>query len=128
MTITGASSGIGRCTAALFSRHGWQVGLIARSGPGLDAVRRDLARTGGSAVAAVADVADAAALERAEQRFRRFGLPVLLLSWVPIIGDPITLVAGLLRVRLIPFLLVVTVAKGGRYVVLAAIVLGIVRW
>ena len=36
--------------------------------------------------------------------------------------------AGLLRVRLLPFLLVVTVAKGGRYVVLAAIVLGIVRW
>ena len=70
----------------------------------------------------------AAALERAEQCFRRFGLPVVLLSWVPIIGDPITLVAGLLRVRLIPFLLVVTLAKGGRYVVLAAIVLGIVRW
>ena len=70
----------------------------------------------------------AAALTRAEQRLQRFGLPVLLLSWVPIIGDPITLVAGLLRVRLIPFLLVVTVAKGGRYAVLAAIVLGIVRW
>lgn len=65
VVITGASSGIGRCTAALFSRHGWQVGLIARSGPGLDAVRRDLALAGGSAVAAVADVADAAALERA---------------------------------------------------------------
>ena len=70
----------------------------------------------------------AAALTRAKQRFQRFGLPVLLLSWVPIIGDPITLVAGLLRVRLIPFLLVVTVAKGGRYAVLAAIVLGVVRW
>ena len=70
----------------------------------------------------------AAALARAEQRFQRFGLPVLLLSWVPIIGDPITLVAGLLRVRLLPFLLVVTVAKGGRYALLAAIVLGIVRW
>ena len=70
----------------------------------------------------------AAALTRAEQRFQRFGLPVLLLSWVPIIGDPITLVAGLLRVRLIPFLLIVTVAKGGRYAVLAAIVLGVVGW
>ena len=69
----------------------------------------------------------AAAPERAERRFRLVGLPVLLLSWVPIIGDPITLVAGLLRVRLIPFLLVVTIAKGGRYLVLAAIVPGIVR-
>lgn len=70
----------------------------------------------------------AAALNRAEYRFRRFGLPVLLLSWVPIIGDPITLVAGLLRVRLLPFLVIVTIAKGGRYAILAAIVLGILRW
>ena len=70
----------------------------------------------------------AAALTRAERRFQRFGLPVLLLSWVPIIGDPITLVAGLLRVRLLPFLLIVTIAKGARYAVLAALVLGIVRW
>jgi membrane protein YqaA with SNARE-associated domain len=70
----------------------------------------------------------AAALARAEQRFQRFGLPVLLLSWVPIIGDPITLVAGLLRVRPLPFLVIVTIAKGARYAVLAAIVLGVVRW
>jgi len=63
--ITGASSGIGRCTAALFSRRGWRVGLIARSGPGLDQVCEDLALDGGHAVAAVADVSDAAALERA---------------------------------------------------------------
>ena len=70
----------------------------------------------------------AAALARAEQRFQRFGLPVLLLSWLPIVGDPITLVAGLLRVRLLPFLLIVTVAKGARYAVLAGIVLGVVRW
>ena len=65
VVITGASSGIGRCTAALFSRRGWQVGLVARSGPGLDAVCRDLALTGGGAVAAVADVSDGRVLERA---------------------------------------------------------------
>lgn len=70
----------------------------------------------------------AAALARAEQHFQRFGLPVLLLSWVPIIGDPITLVAGLMRVRLLPFLLLVTIAKGARYLLLAGIVLGTVRW
>ena len=64
VVITGASSGIGRCTAALFSRHGWQVGLVARSGPGLDAVCRDLALTGSHAVAAVADVSDGRGVER----------------------------------------------------------------
>ena len=65
VVITGASSGIGRCAAALFSRHGWQVGLVARSGPGLEAVCRDLALTGGHAVAAVADVSDGRVLEQA---------------------------------------------------------------
>ena len=53
-------------------------------------------------------------LTRPEQRYRRFVLPLLLLSWLPIVGDPITLAAGLLRVRLLPFLSVVTAAKAGR--------------
>ena len=65
VVITGASSGIGRCTAALFSRKGWQVGLIARSGPGLDTLRQELVAAGGRAVTAIADVSDHAALERA---------------------------------------------------------------
>ena len=65
VVITGASSGIGRCTAALFSRKGWQVGLIARGGPGLDALRHELATAGGRALAVIADVQDGAALERA---------------------------------------------------------------
>ncbi len=60
-----------------------------------------------------------AALERAEARFNRFGLPVLLLAWVPIIGDPLTLIAGLLRVRIIPFLLLVGTGKAARYAVIA---------
>ena len=65
VVITGASSGIGRCTAALFSSKGWQVGLIARGGPGLDTLRQELAAGGGRAVALIADVQDGAALERA---------------------------------------------------------------
>lgn len=60
-----------------------------------------------------------AALERAETRFNRFGLPVLLLAWVPIIGDPLTLIAGLLRVRIVPFLLIVGAGKAARYTVIA---------
>ena len=48
----------------------------------------------------------------------------LLLSWVPIIGDPLTLVAGIMRERLWVFLLIVSVAKTARYAVLAALTLG----
>ena len=62
-------------------------------------------------------------LERAQGRFRRYGWWSLLLSWVPIIGDPLTVVAGLMRMPLLPFVLVVAVAKGGRYLVLGWMVL-----
>ncbi|MEZ5453876.1 MAG: YqaA family protein [Thiothrix sp.] len=60
----------------------------------------------------------AATLERAQERFQRYGWWSLLLSWVPVIGDPLTVVAGLMRMPLLPFLLIVAVAKGGRYLVL----------
>jgi membrane protein YqaA with SNARE-associated domain len=43
---------------------------------------------------------------------------------VPVIGDPITLAAGVLKTRFLPFLLLVAIGKTGRYVVL----LGIVDW
>lgn len=51
--------------------------------------------------------------------YARWGHWSLLASWVPVIGDPLTLVAGILREPLWRFVLVVTLAKGGRYLVLA---------
>ncbi len=62
---------------------------------------------------------------RAAERFRRYGIWLLLLSWVPVVGDPLTLVAGVLRVRLIPFLLLVSIGKAGRYM---AILAGFAWW
>jgi membrane protein YqaA with SNARE-associated domain len=60
----------------------------------------------------------AAALERAERWYQRFGVWSLLASFVPIIGDPLTVVAGVLRVRLIVFVTLVAIAKTTRYAVL----------
>lgn len=51
--------------------------------------------------------------------YARWGHWSLLAAWVPVIGDPLTLVAGVLREPLWRFALVVTLAKGGRYLVLA---------
>jgi membrane protein YqaA with SNARE-associated domain len=65
-------------------------------------------------------------LDRAAVWYRRWGKWSLLLSWAPIIGDPLTLVAGVLREPFPVFLLLVTVAKVGRYLVLAAATLGAV--
>lgn len=63
-------------------------------------------------------------LAQAEAWYRRFGIWSLLLSWVPIIGDPLTVVAGVLRTPFLTFLVLVTIAKAGRYLVLAAVTQG----
>lgn len=60
-----------------------------------------------------------AQLERAEDWYRRYGKWSLLASWVPVVGDPLTVVAGVLRVPLPTFVALVTIAKAGRYLVLA---------
>ena len=67
--------------------------------------------------------ASGAGLERARRWYRRFGKWTLLLSWVPILGDPLTVVAGVLREPFPVFLLLVAIAKTGRYLALAAITL-----
>ena len=60
-------------------------------------------------------------LDRAQRWYHRYGKWSLLLSWVPIIGDPITVIAGVLREPLRVFLPLVALAKTGRYIVLAAV-------
>ena len=62
-------------------------------------------------------------LEKARGHYQRWGHWSLLLSWVPIIGDPLTLVAGVMREPFWRFVLLVTLAKGARYAVLAALTL-----
>lgn len=52
---------------------------------------------------------------RAQAWFARYGIWSLLLSWVPIIGDPLTLVAGIMRVSIGQFLIFVGVGKVLRY-------------
>ncbi|MFT6022133.1 MAG: membrane protein YqaA with SNARE-associated domain [Ascidiaceihabitans sp.] len=62
-------------------------------------------------------------LERAQNWYRRYGRWSLLASWLPIVGDPLTVVAGVMKEPIGPFIILVTLAKGTRYIVLAAIVL-----
>mgnify|MGYP003632625485 FL=1 len=60
---------------------------------------------------------------RAEQRFVKYGMFSLCFAWVPIIGDPLTVMAGILRVRLRWFIILVTAGKLLRYVVISYLVL-----
>lgn len=59
------------------------------------------------------------ALDRASHWFGKYGLWSLLLAWLPVIGDPLTLFAGVMRVRFIPFLILVTIGKAARYAMIA---------
>jgi membrane protein YqaA with SNARE-associated domain len=60
-------------------------------------------------------------IARAQGWYGRWGWMSLWASWVPIIGDPLTLAAGIMREPLWRFLLIVTLAKAGRYVALVLI-------
>jgi len=57
--------------------------------------------------------------ERAERWFGQYGRPSLLLAWLPVVGDPLCLAAGLLRCSVISFVALVALGKLGRYAVLA---------
>ena len=63
--------------------------------------------------------ADSGAVRQAVRWYQRWGWISLLASWVPVIGDPITFCAGVMREPVWRFLLVVTFAKTVRYVVVA---------
>lgn len=65
-------------------------------------------------------------LQQAQGWHARYGRWTLLLSWLPVIGDPLTLVAGIMREPLWRFMLIVTLAKTARYGMLAALTLGLV--
>ncbi len=62
---------------------------------------------------------------RAQGWYSRWGWVSLLGSWLPIVGDPLTLAAGMMREPLWRFMLVVTLAKFGRYAALAILTLSV---
>lgn len=58
---------------------------------------------------------------RAVERVRQWGSPILLLSWVPVLGDPLCVAAGWLRVSWLGALLFIGAGKALRYGVLLAL-------
>ena len=60
--------------------------------------------------------ASPAQLERASDWFRRYGVWALALAWVPLVGDALTIIAGVLRVNLGVFVALVGLGKGLRYI------------
>lgn len=63
-----------------------------------------------------------AQLVRAQGWFQRYGVYSLLLAWLPVVGDPLTFIAGIMRVRLVLFVLLVGAGKTARYAVVIYLV------
>ena len=61
-------------------------------------------------------------IEKNKIYFKKYGIWSLLLAWVPVIGDPLTIIAGVLRVRFFTFFTLVSISKASRYVFLIFIV------
>jgi membrane protein YqaA with SNARE-associated domain len=63
-------------------------------------------------------------MAKAEAWYHRYGRWTLLLSWMPVIGDPLTIVAGVLRESLPIFIVLVAIAKTARYLIVGGLSLG----
>ena len=57
-------------------------------------------------------------IENPSKWFSKFGKWSLLFAWVPVVGDPLTLSAGLFRVKFSEFLILVTIGKVSRYFII----------
>ncbi|WP_439572553.1 YqaA family protein [Phreatobacter sp.] len=71
---------------------------------------------------------DPAMMTRVQRLFARHGWMTLLLCWMPVIGDPITLVAGMARYPALPTLIITGLARTARYAVLWAGAAGLIAW
>ena len=60
-------------------------------------------------------------IDQASNWFKKFGIWSLLFAWVPIIGDPLTFVSGILRINFFIFLILVSIGKILRYLILLTI-------
>ena len=64
-------------------------------------------------------------LHRGQAWFQKYGVWSLLLAWLPVGGDALTFIAGVMRVRFWLFLLLTGIGKGARYAVLYLVYLGL---
>lgn len=64
-------------------------------------------------------------IARSEERFKKYGVFSLLFAWVPVIGDPLTVAAGVLKTNIYVFLSLVTAGKLFRYIIVGISTLSI---
>ena len=105
--VAAVAAGLAPSTALLWASVGNTAGCLVNYGIGWTARER------------VGDRLMESRSGRASLRWtERYGLPALLLSWLPVIGDPLTLAAGVGRIRLAWFVPLVAGLRVARYAAL----------
>jgi len=66
-------------------------------------------------------------IAKGQRVFDKYGVYSLLFAWLPVVGDPLTLLGGVFKVRLSLFVLLVSIGKALRYGFIIAVALGIER-
>ena len=61
-------------------------------------------------------------ISESSQWFEKYGKWSLLLAWVPIIGDPLTFVAGTMKTKILTFIILVSIGKIARYLFISLLV------
>lgn len=93
----------------------WLLWLVATAGNTLGALLNYWLGLKGEAYLERKGYLDKEKMHRAHAHFEKWGGWVLLLSWMPVIGDPLTFAAGVLKYNVYRFFIIVAVAKGLRY-------------
>jgi len=99
--------------------------LVATTGNSLGALVNYLVGKWGAAFIFTRYIqVDRAVLEKLEKVYGRWGAPVLFFAWLPFVGDPLTVAAGVLRVNIYVFSFWVVLGKMFRYYILIAAAAG----
>jgi membrane protein YqaA with SNARE-associated domain len=90
--------------------------FVATLGNGLGALLNyGIGRWGGRVAFRRWVASDTGSLASARRFCRKWGAPILFFAWLPVIGDPLTVAAGVLKIRIDAFLFWVVLGKGLRY-------------
>ena len=104
---------------ALSEVNTWVVLAVATCGNSLGAVvNYYVGKKGAAFLFSRYITIDSRVLQRAQRVYGKWGSPILFFAWLPIVGDPLTIAAGVLKVDLRLFLFWVVLGKGMRYLVL----------
>lgn len=123
-TLVPVSSEVVVVVMAALGYNGWLLLVCATIGNYLGAVTNYyVGKYGGTFVLARLIRLKPAALEKTRAIYSKWGTPVLVLSWVPVVGDPLTVVAGVVEVHIGVFSCWVIMGKMLRY----AAILGFAR-